>query len=261
MATARRPAAAGVSDRESGSRARRSTTRGKRWRKWSGPRRWRQSGRRRTRFGSAHGSGEARSASTSGDVATRGRCAAASRSKAWSRCRAATCCVAVVLCRVSSSRAGTCSGNDNDMGTPVDDSVVDRQSWIRRRLLRAWLLTDTGSSSRIVGRGSEACGGGCWVEAAARTAMGVGAGVGGCWDLAAARMAVGRGPRMVGDGCAHGCGCGRGSGSAWPGAVARMAAGAGAGARARARQLDGRDGGEVDPTIGRSRWRWGHGCA
>jgi hypothetical protein len=99
------------------------------------------------------------------------------------------------------------------------------------------------------------------VEAAARTAMGVGAGVGGCWDLAAARMAVGRGPRMVGDGCAHGCGCGRGSGSAWPGAVARMAAGAGAGARARARQLDGRDGGEVDPTIGRSRWRWGHGCA
>jgi hypothetical protein len=86
LATARRPAAAGVSDRESGSGARRSNTRGKRRRKWSGPRRWRQSGRRRTRFGSAGGLGEARSASTSGDAAARGRCATASRSKAWSRC-------------------------------------------------------------------------------------------------------------------------------------------------------------------------------
>jgi hypothetical protein len=145
------------------------------------------------------------------------------------------------------------------MGTPVDGSVVDRQLRIWRRLLRAWLLTDTGSGARNVGRESETCGGGCWAEAAARMATGVGAGAGGCWDLAAARMAVGRGSRMVGDGCAHGCGCGRGSGSAWPGAAARMAAGAGAGARAR--QLDGRDGGGVNLAIGRSRWRRGHGCA
>jgi hypothetical protein len=30
---------------------------------------------------------------------------------------------------------------------------------------------------------------------------------------------------------------------------------------ARARQSDGWDGGGIDPTIGRSRWRWEHGCA
>ena len=52
----------GVSDRESGSGARRWKTRWKRRRKWSWPRHW----KRRARFGSASGSEEARSASTSG---------------------------------------------------------------------------------------------------------------------------------------------------------------------------------------------------
>jgi hypothetical protein len=54
--------------------------------------------------------------------------------------------------------------------------VVERQS---RSLLRPWLLTDTVSGARNVGRGSEACGGGCWAEAAARMAAGIGAGRGG----------------------------------------------------------------------------------
>ena len=68
LATARRSAAVGVSDRESGSGAgaRRWKTRWKRRRKWSWPRQW----KRRARFGSASGSEEARSASTNGDTAT-----------------------------------------------------------------------------------------------------------------------------------------------------------------------------------------------
>jgi hypothetical protein len=51
---------------------------------------------------------------------------------------------------------------------------------------------------------------------------------------------------------AHGC---------WARAAACMAAGADAGAGARARQSGGWDGGGVDPAIGRSGWRRGHGCA
>jgi hypothetical protein len=57
--------------------------------------------------------------------------------------------------------------------------------------------------------------------------------------------------------CAHGGGCG--CGSAWSGVAAHMAASAGARAGVRARQSDGWDGGKIDPAIGWSRWRRGHG--
>jgi hypothetical protein len=56
-----------------------------------------------------------------------------------------------------------------------------------------------------------------------------------------------------GDGCGGGCSHGR--------VPVAAAAAAAAGARARARQSDGRDGGEIDVVIGRSRWRRGYGCA
>jgi hypothetical protein len=78
--------------------------------------------------------------------------------------------------------------------------------------------------------------------AAARMAVGVGAGRG--WLLGG--MAT-----RDGGGCEGGCAHGR----------VPVAAAAVAGAGARARQSDGRDGGGVDPAIGRSRWRQGHGCA
>jgi hypothetical protein len=54
-----------------------------------------------------------------------------------------------------------------------------------------------------------------------------------------------------GGGCGVGCAHGR----------VPVAAGAAAGAGARARQSDGWDGGGIDPAIGQSRWRRGHGCA
>jgi hypothetical protein len=66
---------------------------------------------------------------------------------------------------------------------------------------------------------------------------------------------------MVGGGCAHGGGGGAGAHGCWARAAARMAAGADAEAGARARQSDGWDGSGVDPAIGRSGWRGGHGCA
>jgi hypothetical protein len=58
---------------------------------------------------------------------------------------------------------------------------------------------------------------------------------------------------------AAGVGAGAGAHGCWARVAARMAAGADAGARAR--QSNGWDGGGVDPAIGRSGWRWGHGCA
>jgi hypothetical protein len=141
--------------------------------------------------------------------------------------------------------------------------VVERQS---RSLLRPWLLTDTVSGARNVGRGSEACGGGCWAEAAARMAAGIGAGRGRVLEGMAARDGGGRG-----GGCAQWRrGLGRDAG-----AVARMAAGVGAGRRggcvhgrvpvaAGAAAGAGARGGnrmEAGMEIRRSRWRRGHGCA
>jgi hypothetical protein len=79
-------------------------------------------------------------------------------------------------------------------------------------------------------------------------------------------------PHQVPPGCAHGGGVGAGRGWLLGGMAARdgggcahgwvpVAAGVAVGAGVRERQSYGWDGGGIDPAIGRSRWRRGHGCA